>query len=94
MAGEFVARLVAVDAARAANGGELPCGVTFVVEGEEEIGSPHIARGAVPSMPLPAPRHTRRYGGHRVHRVRAPTRPMSMRVSIISSTVLVRLPAS
>jgi len=41
--GEFVARLAAVDAARAANGGELPGGVTFVVEGEEEIASPHIA---------------------------------------------------
>ncbi len=42
--GELVARLAAVDAVRAAHGGELPCGVTFVVEGEEEIGSPHIAR--------------------------------------------------
>ena len=42
--GEFIARLAAVDAVRAANGGELPCGVTFVVEGEEEISSPHIAR--------------------------------------------------
>jgi acetylornithine deacetylase/succinyl-diaminopimelate desuccinylase-like protein len=42
--GEFVARLAAVDAVRAAHDGELPCGVTFVVEGEEEIGSPHIAQ--------------------------------------------------
>lgn len=41
--GEFVARLAAVDAVRAAHGGELPCGVLFVVEGEEEIGSPHVA---------------------------------------------------
>ncbi|MBI5303435.1 MAG: M20/M25/M40 family metallo-hydrolase [Chloroflexi bacterium] len=41
--GEFVARLMAVDAVRAARDGKLPCGVTFVVEGEEEIGSPHIA---------------------------------------------------
>src|SRR5687768_12576386 len=42
--GEFVARLAAVDAVREANGGELPCGITFVVEGEEEIGSPTIAQ--------------------------------------------------
>ncbi len=42
--GEFVARLAAVDAVRAAYDGALPCGVTFVVEGEEEIGSPHIAQ--------------------------------------------------
>ncbi|MDR7417628.1 MAG: M20/M25/M40 family metallo-hydrolase [Armatimonadota bacterium] len=41
--GEFVARVAAVDAVRAAHGGQLPCGVLFVVEGEEEIGSPHIA---------------------------------------------------
>ena len=42
--GEFVARLAAVDAVRAAHGGTLPCGVTFCVEGEEEIGSHHIAQ--------------------------------------------------
>ena len=42
--GEMLARLAAVDAVRAAHGGELPCGVTFVVEGEEEISSPHIAQ--------------------------------------------------
>lgn len=42
--GEIVARLAAVDAIRAACNGTLPCGVTFVVEGEEEIGSPHIAQ--------------------------------------------------
>lgn len=42
--GEFMARVAAVDAARAANGGELPCGVLFVVEGNEEVGSPGIAK--------------------------------------------------
>lgn len=42
--GELVARVAAVDAVRASNGGKLPCGVLFVVEGEEEIGSPHIAQ--------------------------------------------------
>ena len=38
-----IARLAAVDAVRAAHGGQLPCNVTFVVEGEEEIGSRHFA---------------------------------------------------
>lgn len=42
--GEFVARLAAVDAVRTAHGGQLPCGVTFVVEGDEEVSSPHIAQ--------------------------------------------------
>lgn len=42
--GEFMARVAAVDAVRAAHGGELPCGVLFVVEGNEEVGSPGIAR--------------------------------------------------
>ncbi len=42
--GELVARLAAVDAVRALHDGSLPCGITFVVEGEEEIGSPHIAQ--------------------------------------------------
>ena len=41
--GEFLARVAAVDAVRAAHDGELPCNVIFVVEGEEEIASPHIA---------------------------------------------------
>ena len=39
--GELVARLAAVDALRAADGG-LPCGVTWLVEGEEEVGSMHL----------------------------------------------------
>ena len=42
--GELIARLAAVDAVRAGHDGALPCSVAFVVEGEEEIGSPHIAR--------------------------------------------------
>jgi acetylornithine deacetylase/succinyl-diaminopimelate desuccinylase-like protein len=41
--GEFVARLAAVDAVLEANNGKLPCGITFAVEGEEEVGSPYIA---------------------------------------------------
>lgn len=41
--GEFVARLAAFDAVREAHGGTMPCGVTFVVEGQEEVGSPHMA---------------------------------------------------
>jgi acetylornithine deacetylase/succinyl-diaminopimelate desuccinylase-like protein len=42
--GEFIARLAALDAVRAAHGGELPCNVLFVVDGEEEIGSPTVAQ--------------------------------------------------
>ncbi len=41
--GELISRLAALDAVRAAHGGTLPCGVLFVVEGQEEVGSPHIA---------------------------------------------------
>ena len=42
--GEFIARLAAVDAVRQAHGGTLPCGVTCVLEGQEEVSSPHIAQ--------------------------------------------------
>lgn len=39
--GEFVARLAALDTLKAIDGA-YPCRVTFLVEGEEEIGSPHL----------------------------------------------------
>ncbi len=39
--GDFVARIAAVRALQGARGG-LPMGVTFVVEGDEEIGSPQL----------------------------------------------------
>jgi acetylornithine deacetylase/succinyl-diaminopimelate desuccinylase-like protein len=42
--GELIARLAALDAVRAAHGGELPCHLLFVVEGEEEIGSPTVGQ--------------------------------------------------
>jgi acetylornithine deacetylase/succinyl-diaminopimelate desuccinylase-like protein len=40
--GELVSRLAALQCYRSRHG-ELPLGVKFVVEGEEEIGSPHLA---------------------------------------------------
>lgn len=40
--GELVARLAALDALRAIHG-EYPCNITFLVDGEEEIGSPSLA---------------------------------------------------
>ena len=40
--GDFVARVQAVEAYRRTVG-ELPCRIVFLVEGEEEIGSPHLA---------------------------------------------------
>jgi acetylornithine deacetylase/succinyl-diaminopimelate desuccinylase-like protein len=42
--GELISRLAAFDAVRSARDGEMPCGVLFVVEGEEEIGSPNVAQ--------------------------------------------------
>ncbi|HYG57155.1 MAG TPA: M20/M25/M40 family metallo-hydrolase, partial [Symbiobacteriaceae bacterium] len=40
--GEIAARLAAIRAVRQANGGTLPCQVKFLIEGEEEIGSPAL----------------------------------------------------
>jgi acetylornithine deacetylase/succinyl-diaminopimelate desuccinylase-like protein len=40
--GELVARLAALDALRAVDG-EYPCNLVFLVDGEEEIGSPSLA---------------------------------------------------
>jgi acetylornithine deacetylase/succinyl-diaminopimelate desuccinylase-like protein len=39
--GEFVCRLAALDAVRAVTG-SYPCHVTWLAEGEEEVGSPHL----------------------------------------------------
>ncbi len=39
--GEFIARLAALDALKAVNGA-YPCRITFLVEGEEEVGSPNL----------------------------------------------------
>jgi acetylornithine deacetylase/succinyl-diaminopimelate desuccinylase-like protein len=40
--GEIAARLAAIRALRQQNGGHLPCRVKFLIEGEEEIGSPAL----------------------------------------------------
>jgi acetylornithine deacetylase/succinyl-diaminopimelate desuccinylase-like protein len=40
--GEFISRLAALDAVRSAHGGELPCTLLFVVEGEEEFSTANI----------------------------------------------------
>lgn len=40
--GEISARLAAIRALRKLNGGQLPCKVKFLIEGEEEIGSPGL----------------------------------------------------
>ncbi|GIV96596.1 MAG: peptidase M20 [Herpetosiphonaceae bacterium] len=49
--GNLVARLWAVRAWRAVHG-TLPCNITFLVEGEEEIGSPHLAEFAAANQEL------------------------------------------
>src|SRR5262249_45270665 len=49
--GDLVARLWAIRAWQEA-AGELPCGVTFLVEGEEEIGSPSLVRFAAAHQDL------------------------------------------
>ncbi len=40
--GHIICRLAALAAVREAMGGELPCHVKFVIEGEEEVGSPSM----------------------------------------------------
>ncbi len=40
--GELIARIKAVEYFLQATNGDLPCNVKFIVEGEEEIGSPHL----------------------------------------------------
>lgn len=49
--GNVVARLWAVRAWLAVHG-SLPCGVTFVIEGEEEVGSPHLGEFAAQNREL------------------------------------------
>lgn len=50
--GEIVARLAAIDAVRELHGGELPCNLTFVVEGEEEVSSPHMRQFVLDHLDL------------------------------------------
>jgi acetylornithine deacetylase/succinyl-diaminopimelate desuccinylase-like protein len=40
--GQLASRLIALEWLARRHGGELPIGVVFVVEGEEEVGSPHM----------------------------------------------------
>jgi acetylornithine deacetylase/succinyl-diaminopimelate desuccinylase-like protein len=49
--GEIAARLAAIRALRAAHG-ELPISIRWIIEGEEEIGSPHFAAIAEPYAEL------------------------------------------
>jgi acetylornithine deacetylase/succinyl-diaminopimelate desuccinylase-like protein len=41
--GQHLAQLLAIEAVLACRG-DLPCGVIFALEGEEEVGSPHLAQ--------------------------------------------------
>src|SRR5215216_1837546 len=49
--GEIAARLAAIRALRAADG-ELPITIRWIIEGEEEVGSPHFAAVAEPYADL------------------------------------------
>ncbi|MBO0778459.1 MAG: M20/M25/M40 family metallo-hydrolase, partial [Ktedonobacteraceae bacterium] len=49
--GNMVARMWAVKAWLATHG-QLPCRVTFLLEGEEEVGSPHLAEFAAANQEL------------------------------------------
>src|SRR6476661_2178442 len=49
--GNVVARMWAARAWLSAQG-SLPCGVTFIVEGEEEVGSPHLGEFAAANQEL------------------------------------------
>lgn len=50
--GEIVARLAAIDAVRDLHAGELPCNLTFVVEGEEEVSSPQMRQFVLDHLDL------------------------------------------
>ncbi|MEM7113470.1 MAG: M20/M25/M40 family metallo-hydrolase [Chloroflexota bacterium] len=42
--GQHTAHLFAIESLLAVNDGQLPCNIIYLLEGEEEIGSPHIAQ--------------------------------------------------
>ena len=71
--GEIVARLAAIDAVRDLHGGELPCNLTFVVEGEEEVSSPHMRQFVLDHLDLQAADGALREGGGVDHEDRPST---------------------